>query len=192
MKKLSAMLLSITILLLLTACQTETKNDVFIRDGYSKTDVSLYDTKSQEHIYLGDSKATVVKILGEPEEKPSQPTSKGLQEGKIYIYNNIGVEIIFDDKDTIEYLKLSKSIYSNDESIKLAEMLVRNSTVDDFMRCFPDAYESNGLEMYKRKRITFKEEGNVLSVAEQGNYTIYADYDSEDNDILRMVITYDK
>lgn len=89
MKKCVVFILTVLLLIELVGCS---EKDISGQDNgntkdkiYTSDDLSLFDTNTNKSICLGDTKATVEKVLGQPDEKPMEPTSKGMQPGKKYL-----------------------------------------------------------------------------------------------------------
>lgn len=149
---------------------------------YTSDDLSLFDTNTNKSICLGDTKETVEKVLGQPDEKPMVATSKGMQPGKKYLYNNIGIDVSFDDDGYVTRFQLSKIVNAKErERFKLASHLSMDSSVDEFMNQYPDAVDVEDIGAFKRKMICLIEKDGVLSVVGADttykHFSIYVDYD---------------
>lgn len=184
MKKLLTITLSILLLLSITACGGD--------KTYTLKDLALYDTQTDRYIEIGYSLKTVTDMLGEP---TSENQAMALYSSKELYYSDYGLTITFDEKDCVEYMKLSTS--SNDidtKRLKLAKKLNISSTVNDFMKIFPDAVNTDGLFGDERKKIAFDaEDKENLTIIDANTdsrthhlYSVYIDYN--DKGIVNIVV----
>lgn len=176
MKKILIITLSIMLLLSTTSCGERT---------YTMKDLALYDTQTNRYIELGYSLQTVKELLGNPttEKRPI-----ALYSSKEFRYEEYGLTIIFDEKDCVEYIKLSSSTLDIDtKRFKIAKKINIASSTNDFMKVFPDAVNTDGLFGNERKKIVFDaERSDTLTVIDANTdsrnhhiYTAYIDYNDK-------------
>lgn len=150
---------------------------------YTLKDVALYDAQTNRYIEIGYSRKTVTDMLGEP---TSETAAIAIYPSKEVTYDKYGLTLTFDEKDCVEYIKLSSTDKVTDtKRLTIGKKLSAVSGVNDFMKLFPDAVSTDGVAHCERKKIAFDAESNNDNLR-----LIDANTDSRYNHIYSAYIDY--
>lgn len=135
MKKISLIVIALSLCIILASCGST----------YNEKHISLYDSHTKQYIHLGDTREQIISILGEPDVQSSSTIS----------YENYGLLVGFKNNAADQFmLSGNPNDTSLSERLKVADVLTIHSSVDDFMKVYPDAVD--GYDIPQKNPVSYK------------------------------------